>query len=888
MKFWTKFLALFRRRHLEDDLAEEMRLHLEHRFEENIAAGLTPADARNAALRRFGGVEQARERCRDQTRWTGLEQFAQDFRFAARSLRKTPGFTAVAVITLALGIGLNVAMFSLADAALLRTLPFPEPDDLVRLYRTTPRNDRGGFSRADYLDIKRDESRFGRLAAYYFSAVSLSEPGQPAEWQNTLRVSADFFDILGVRAEIGRTFRPEEEAIGRHRVIVISHGYWRDRFGGDPGVLGRIVRCNGEPFEIIGVLPAAAHDQRLFGNARLFRPLGFTDRDAARRDIAFLNLLARRDPSLSPSEGEARIAAFGTRLASDHPAENSGSGWRAVGLQASTRKPPVPALVGLLLALSAFVLLIACSNLANFFLARALARLRESAVRVALGASQGRLLRALLAECLLLAAFGGAGALLVMQATAVWFNEALVRSGDSPVAFAMNGRVLGFAFVASLAAVAAFGLAAALFTRRITAQQALKSGASPGATASRGLQRFRHALIVGQFGLAAVLVAGAGCFVFGLDRLTNQQRGWTDSAVVQAWFQLPASAYPTELQIDTFERRTLERLSALPGVRAASLSYALPYRGFNCFRRYQAEGAATGVGSAIVPAEVNGISPNYFETTGTRLLRGRLFNERDTPGSPLVVIVSESLANALFPSGNALGRRVAQAEQKPLQWAEIVGIVADVHPVTLGDAAASGQCYEPMAQDHWYNGDGKLAELYIAVRTEGITPDAMVGLIRAAMAGLDADLPLRDLLPAPRLIERTLGSIGMLRNLLLVFATLGLLLAVLGLYGVIARTVAQRTPEIGIRLALGAQVGDVIRLVVGSGLRQALVGALLGVAGGWGISRVITSTFPALSVNSVLVLFGTALLLVIVALAGSYFPARRAARVDPLAALRAE
>jgi putative ABC transport system permease protein len=884
MKILTKLAALFRRKKIEDDLAEELRLHLEHRIEENIAAGMSPEEARYAASRRFGGVQQVKERCRDESRWVGLEQWVRDVRFGARSLGKTPAFTLVAVITLALGIGLNASMFSLADAVLLRRLPFADTGQLVRLYRTTPRNDRGGFSRADYLDIKREESRFGRIAAYYFSSISLSEPGRPAEWQNTLRVSADFFDVLGVQPLLGRTFRPEEEANGNHRVLVISHAFWHDRFGGAGDVVGRTLRCNGEPYEIIGVLPPAAHDQRIFGNARLFRPLGFTEAEKARRDIAFMDMVGRRDEKLSVAEGAAVIGAYGAQLAAAYPAVNAKSGWRSVGLQASTRKPPVPTLVIMLLGLSGAVLLIACSNLANFLLARAIARTRESAVRVALGASRAQLLRPLVVECLLLATVGGAGALVVMTWTARWFNQALIKSGDSPVAFALNWTVLGFSAAVSVATILFFGLATAIFTHRINTNQALKSGGQQG-TASRGLRRFRHGLIVAQFALATVLVAAAGFFTQGTENLMNQQRGWSAEHVVQGYFQLPFT-YVKAKRVGEFQRQATEQLSHLPGVRAASLSYALPYLGMAGGRRYVAEGPAPEAEGQAV--QKNGVSPAYFETTGTRLLRGRAFNEADTATSPRVVVLSESLARALFPAGDALGRRVAQTEEKSLEWKEVVGVVADVRAVDFSDAAGPFQLYEPMAQDDWYNGDGKLAEMFLAVRTDGVAPESLLSAIRAAIMAIDADLPIRDLMPATGLIERRIGSLGLIRNLLAGFAVLGLLLAVLGIYGVIARTVAQRTMEIGIRMALGAQMTDVTRLVLRSGLRLAVGGALLGVLGGWGLARVVRATFPAMPTDAGLVLMVTTGCLVLVALAACYLPARRAAKIDPLVALRSE
>ncbi|MCX6951795.1 MAG: ABC transporter permease, partial [Verrucomicrobia bacterium] len=671
---------------------------------------------------------------------------------------------------------------------------------------------------------------------------------------------------------------------GYHRVVVLGHALWQDRFGGAPDIVGRTLRLNGEPYEVVGVLPATAHDQRIFGNARIFRPLGLNERERARRDIGFLSILGRRGAGISVAQGEAFIAASGERAAADFPKENARSGRRAVELQASLRKPPVPALVLLLLGLSTAVLLIACSNLANFLLARAIARTRESAVRTALGASQLQLIRPLAVEALVLAVLGGTGALLVMNWTSAWFNAELTRLGDSPMAFALDWRVLGFTLGVSGLTILFFGLGPAIFTSRIDPEQALKSG-SRGATAGRGQQRFRQALIAGQFALATMLVAGAGLFLRGADNLLRADHGWDAGNVVQGYFQLPASSYRAEAKIAAFQSQARERLNQIPGVTAASLSYGLPYRGLSNTRRYVVEGAAVGV---EIAANVNGVSPAYFAATGTRLLRGRTFGEGDTPTSPHVAIVSEGFARTLFGAENPLGRRVATPGTAAPEWREIVGVVADVSPAVADGRAENFQLYEPLAQDNWYNGDGKLAELYLAVRHPGVTPEAAIAGVKAALLAIDPDLPVRNLLPATTLVERAVGMLTLLQKLLAGFALLGLLLAALGLYGTIARTVAQRTAEIGIRMALGAQVRDVMRLVLGSGLRLALAGASLGLLGAIGLTRLIVAIFPALRTDPALVLAAAILVLGVIAFLACYLPARQAARVNPLTALRTE
>jgi putative ABC transport system permease protein len=803
-----------------------------------------------------------------------------DVRFALKSLARTPGFTLIAVVTLALGIGANTSAFSILNALLLRPLPYADSRELVRIYRATAQSARGAVSAADYLDLRSQVSGYGDVAAYGVADMSVSEPGQPAEMALALRISANLFSTLGAEPGLGRGFRRDEEVAGNHRVLILSHRYWQNRFGGDGNIIGRTVRVDGEVHEIVGVLPATLNDWRHLGPFDLFRPLGLSEKETTDRSATWLRLIGRRSPTLTSAQADAFVAGFGQRLAAEYPAANAGSTWRTLPIYDSVIPPNAKGIVGMLIGLSAFVLLIACFNLANLLLARTVARARELAVRCALGASPVRLLRPLFVESLLLAVAGGLCATQVALWTQEWLNSfATLESGD-PSIFALDWRVLGWALLASLGTALAFGVAPALFALRLDPNTTLKSG-SRGTTGDRGHRRFRQFLIAGQFAFSMVLLAGAALFVRGLHEWNNRQFGWESTHVVTGTMLLPATAYAGDREIAEFHRLALQRLEALPGVASAGLSYSLPFFGLGEQRKYVVAGRETPPRGQEPVAVTNGVSPRYFETVGTPLLEGRAFNEADTLDSPKVFIVSQTTARGLFGGESALGRRIAQAGGATTSWGEIVGVVADIQSVASDRMAVSYQLYQPLAQEPRRGSE-------IAVRTTGIAPSALVDSIRTTMMSLDPDLPVRELQPAAIRIARAGNYQRIIGSILSLLALLGLGLACLGVYGVIARTVAQRTGEFGIRLALGARGADIVRLVLTSGAKLALIGAAVGLLGAFATSRLILAAFPGLQTSSAPVLAGVTILLIAIAQIACYLPARHAARISPTEALRAE
>lgn len=876
----TSLSRLLRRGREEAALDAEMRFHFDALVDEFRATGLSDREARLAARREFGPVEVYREEVRDTWCPPWLAEAARSVRFAARSLVRTPGFTVVAVVTLSLGIGANTAMFSVLNGIMLKPLPYPAPAQLEAVYRVTPQDSRGALSVADFLDLQAETGAFASVAGFAYGDVSLSAPGEPAEFADAIRVTSNFFATVGIRPAKGRDLRAEEMQPGRHRVLVISDRFWRNHFGGAEDVVGRTVRVDGEPFEIVGVMPPSFNDWRHLGWVDLFRPFAWSENQRSDRSEPLVHVIGRRDPAVAAAVTAGRIASLGQRVATDFPAVNAGSSWRTLSLHEVAMGSTAEVTLGMLVGLSGLVLLIACSNLANLLLARTVARAREFAVRGALGASRWQLLRPLLLESLVLALLGGAGAIGVALGAARWLAVRSTGDNGEQVVFTLDWNVLVWAFVASLVTAVFFGLAPALFALRLDLNGTLKSGGR-GASGGRGHRHLRHLLIVGQFALAMVLLAGAAVFVRGLDDLNNRRGGWESDGLVIGNVLFPAATYPDTPAIAAFARLAVERLEALPGVASASMSYVLPFFNWYDPHRIVIEGRELPEPGHEPAVLENGVSPRYFETVGTPLIAGRTFNETDRGDAPRVFVINQAMADALFAPGNPLGQRMRRVDAAPGEWGEIVGVVANVKSIFPEANPVTFQVYQPLAQRSQPANE-------IAVRTAGVAPAALVERIRDTMMELDPDLPVRGLQPATDRITRANYQLGVLRDMLSAFALLGLGLAALGIYGVIARTVALRTGEFGIRMALGARVADVVRLVLSTGVKLALIGAGIGLVGAVGIAHVIAAEYPNMRTNSGAVIVGVTIFLVLVALVACYLPARRAARIDPTEALRAE
>ena len=872
--------GLFGRHSHESGLSDEMRHHLDMLVEEKIAEGLSPRDARLAAQREFGAIDAYREECRDTWRLPAIGDLMRSTRFAARSLLRTPGFTAITILTLALGIGMNSAMFSMLNGYLLRPLDYPEPEQLFRLFRSTPQQPENDHSFANFGEIARDSRDVAELAGIRTWGFTLTETNHPADLVFSLRVTSNFFDVVGVVPAHGRSFLPEEEREGRNNVIIISHQYWQTRFDGDPGILGRQVRIDGTPVEIVGVVPARSDLSRVFPPVSVFRPLGATTTELNNRSETRLGIVGRYHDGVGAAQAASVFDTISLRLNTDYPAENAGDTLNPVSLQSTTLVGRTGATTYLLLGLAAIVLLIACANLANLFLARALSRSREFSIRAALGASRRQLIKPLVIESLLLSAAGGVAAILISVWTSDWLAQRFV-DPNGPVRFSLDGRVLAFTAITATATALLFGLAPAWWSTRTKLNEALKSG-SRGTVGSRNQQRYRHTLIVAQFTLSLVLLAGAGFFIRGLERLSQAATGWDRDRVIAMTLNLTNTHYlPDETTIN-FHQSLRRLLLAIPGVENAAVSRATPLDNPSSVSNWLVEGRQPPPPGQESVAFTNAVSDSFFDTVGISLLQGRAINPSDRIDSRRVVVINEAMARALFPSKNPIGQRISEAGLPAPNWAEIVGVVANTRATRVQPSSIRFQVYKPYPQEAW-----KFAVVTVRAESAGIMP-SLLKPIGEAVSALDAELPIRDIAPVAEHMRSISEYWQTINQLLILFASLGLALAALGIYGVVTRLVAQRTGEIGVRMALGAQVRDILTLVLAGGLRTASVGVALGIAGALYLSHHLSKTLPAFGGQGIGISLMAGLLLLFVAFWACFLPAQRATKVNPVVALRNE
>ncbi len=792
-----------------------------------------------------------------------------DLRFAVRQLLKNPGFTAVAVLTLALGIGVNTSMFSGLQSLLMPKQPYPEPDRLVRVFRTSPHSQRWPHSPAGFLDQRTLNSVFTHMVATTSRRANLAEVGQPAERLRVVLATADLLPMLGIPPKLGRGFLPEEDEAGANSVVLLNHRLWVRRFNADPAIVGRTLRLDGESVTVIGVMPAEFGDRETWGSADLIRPMGFSDAESAMRGNHYLDVFARLKPGVTLAQANAGLTVLATRLRETHPESNTDIGFRAMEMARARMDPRGQIMLWMIMGLAGFVLLIACANLANLQFARTALRSRELAIRGALGAPRSRLLRQLLTENLLLAALGGMLGLLLAQWTNQWLIHNLTEDGRPLIRPELNFAVLGYALLASTVSGLAFGLAPAWLASRTDVNAALKQGMRDGGGTSRN--RIRHGLIIAQVALALMLLVGAGLVVDGLSRFGAASPGWRIDGLHAGYLNLPDTTYPDDDARRRFMDRLQERLSGLPGVERASLASSLPVAGFRSHIGLEIESSDTAVTDSL--SSLASVSPGYFGTLDVRLVEGREFTPADSAGRPAVTIINEAFARACWPNASAVGKRIGQ----PGSWQEIVGVVSDVRSATdPGEPTTRFQCYRPLAQD-------SSAGIAVAVRGH-VTGETL----RRAVAELDPDLALSEAGAVRAAVDRAHGQTAIAGWLLGAFASLGLLLAALGTYGVVAGFVGQRTQEIGVRMALGAKIRDVLWLVLGRGLRLTAIGLVVGLLGAVAMARVLASVTPGLKANAPGVVVLAGLVLFAVALLACWIPARRASRVNPMVALRGE
>jgi putative ABC transport system permease protein len=796
-----------------------------------------------------------------------------DLRYGARMLMKKPGFTLIAVMTLALGIGANTAIFSIVNAVLLKSLPFAEPDRLIRLFESNPQRGWPEFSASapNFKDWQRQQSVFEQLAALELWAFNLTE-GEPERVAGT-RVTANLFPLLGVTPALGRSFLREEEQAGRHRVVMLSHGLWQRRFGGNPDLLGKTIQLSGEGHTVVGIMPP---NFQLTGNANVWVPLVLdpaTEPWRANRANHNLLVIGRLKPGVSFAQAQAHMDGIARQLEQQYPASNAGWGIRLRTVYDWIIPENVQTALLVLLGAVGFVLLIACANVANLFLARATLRQREVAIRSALGASRRRVVQQFLTESGVLALLGGgAGVLLAMWGVDVLVTRAPINIPRLTEA-AVDRRVLVFSLGVSLLTSLLFGFVPALQASRPNLSEAFKEGGRTSPSGAR--HRVRSVLVVAEIALALVLLVGAGLLIQSFVRLQNVSLGFNPENVLTLQMALPTAQYREPEKRTAFYAQLVERLRSLPGVMGAAAISQVPFQGGNWAMEVAIEGREASPQEAL-SADARAVTPNYFRTMGIPLLQGRDFTEHDGPDSTNMII-SEEMARRFWPNENPIGKRFRPGVRNP--WMTVVGVVGNVRNLSLNQ--------DPRPAFYFSSAQLGFDAMAIVVRAAG-NPENLIAAVRGEVAVLDKALPISAVRTMQTILSTAAGQSRFQTMLLGLFAALALILATVGVFGVISYSVSQRTHEIGIRVALGAGRRDVLRLVVGQGMILAVIGVAIGVAGALALTRVMKGLLYGVSPTDPTTFALISLLLTGVALLASYIPARRATKVDPMVALRYE
>jgi putative ABC transport system permease protein len=863
---------------MDRELAEEMRDHLERKAAKNAASGMTREEAVYAARRQLGNATLQREQSRLTWGFPSLESWLQDLRFGLRVLRKASGFSTVAILTLALGLGATTAIFSIVNTIVLRPLPYKNSERLVALWTKSPMFPEFnlGESKGDFDDIKSQSQAFETMAMYRTKGMTLSGNGEP-ERVVAVQVTPGFLDLFGVRPEMGRDIEPDDEHGTSGTVVLLSQSVWRQRFAADPHILGRQLTLDQKAFTVVGVLPRGfdfpVRDAFLV-------PLSLRDDERQSRGFRFFRTIGRLRPGTSLQSAQAELDAISARLSSQYPGEDSGVKFNAFFLQSETVGEAKSSLMVLLGAVT-FLMLIACANVGNLLLAKGTQRQKEISIRTALGCTRPRIVRQLLVESLLLAFLGGAAGLLVAVLGVDAFKALAPNNIPRISELRIEPAIAWFAFVFASCAGMVCGLAPALHTTRIDLTAALKDRMA--AWAPRGPRRFslRSFLVVFELALALVLLTGSALMVQSLVRTLKVDPGFATDHLLTAQINLSAARYSTDEAAHAFLERLFAQLQARHELSRSAVSNYATLDGMLAI--YTFDPATLGLNEKPTNLEYKAVDPHYFETMGIPLLAGRVFTERDTAVAPPVAIVSESVVRRFFPGQNPLGKELILDSKRTdsKSHRQIVGVVADVRDVTLRDQARP-ELYTPLLEQRRIDG------LHLYVRTQADDPEQLASSLRQCIWSVDKDMPVTHVGSVAAAISQTVAEPRFRTWLLSLFAAAGLSLTLIGIYGVISYSVSQRTREIGVRVALGAPRERVLRLILGQGLRLALLGAAIGLAGSLALTRVIASELFGVKPADPATLVGAVLSMLGIALVAAYLPARRATRVDPVIALRHE
>jgi predicted permease len=871
----------FARKSHDAQLSDEIREHLEERVEELVGDGMSRAGAYAQARREFGNVALVEEDSRQVWRWQWLETVGADFRYAVRTLRQSPGFTAIVILTLALGIGATTAIFSVVNAVLIRSLPFPHPSQLVELHSKSEMFDFTtlGVSLPDLNDARTESTALSKLAPYNFNTLEMAGAGKP-EKAGALTVSSDFFPALELTPVVGRFFTPEEVAAKAH-AAVLSHKLWVERFGSDPAAVGKTLTLNGESYTIVGVAPESL--ATVFDDPKVVTPLVVRDGEDVQRGQHNFQAIARLRPDGTMPQLDAQLATLSARLNSSFPGADKGWSIRATPMKeqlvGSARTPLL-----ILLSATGLVLLIACANVSNLFLSRGWSRRREFAIRAALGATRGAILRQLFVENAIVALAGGVLAFFI----ALWTTEALKHALPPDIPrldeIHIDATVALFTLGVALAAAFLSGLAPALLGSRGDITSTIKESGSNGQSGAVGARHngVRRLLVVAEIALAVMLLVSATLAIRSFVHLMRVNLGFRPDSIVTMRLDFPAYRFAKDGEREAFARRVVDDVRGIDGVESASAGMSYPLGDMIAEGGYTTELSLDKPADQIPTARFNNVATDFFRTFGIPVLKGRDFNATDTKAAKSY-IVNEALARQAFGTTDVVGKRFTMGgrkEDKTIEWGTIVGVVgneADARP----DSKPNPMMYEAITADDGYDG------MYLAVRAKG-NPMALVPVIEDRIWAINSSQPVVDVNTEQQRLEEWNAAPRAQSLLLGLFGGLGFVLALVGVYGVMSYLVSQQSREIAIRIALGAENGTIFRLVVGDGLKLALAGVVVGVGAALVVTRFMHSLLYGISATDPATFAIVAVALTLVAMVACAVPARRAMRVDPMTALRCE
>jgi putative ABC transport system permease protein len=874
--------SLFKRSQFEADLNDELQDYVEHQTSRYVESGLSPEEAHIAALRDVGGIENVRENCRDTWTLGAIENFRRNIGFGFRQLRRNPGFSSVAILIIALGIGATTAMFSVVDAVLLRPLPYRDPHRLVTFFEDLGRigYPRARVSPPTYLNLKAQRQVFQDVAAVNESAFNLSGNNSGAQQLNGILATYNLFSVLGVNPLLGRTFLPQEDQPGANQVVVLSYAFWQSRFGGDAGIIGQTLRLNAEPFTVIGVMPPGfSFPEKEFNSVDLWTPRAFTSEELTPHRGRYLLVVGRLNSGVNLNQVNAGLRILADQEIREYPDDMQGvSRFFAEPLQQSDTHEAKSGLLMLLLA-GGFIFLIACANVANLLLSRAAARRREIALRAALGAGRGRIISQLLTESGLLSITGGILGTCLAVASFGLLKYLVPADLSHSTLLHFNLPVLVFTILICLGSSFLFGLAPALQISKTDLNEALRE-AGRGSTISKHV--LGNTFVAAEIALSLMLLVGCGLLLKSLYKLPQVDPGFQSTHVLTLDFDMAEPRYRDWNVRMKFQKQLLEQVRALPGVESAGLTGDLPLTSKGWNEDVTPEGSSA---HRDRPANViyGVITPGYLEALGVRLLHGRYFDDRDGENAPLVAIVNQKAAQDFWPNQNPIGKRLKLGRlDSNHPWLQVVGVTADVRHAGLIEPAREG-VYCPYLQARstlqW--------QRFLVVKTNA-DPLGILGELRRVAVSIDAEEPLNHIMTTTDMLERETAQNRMRTTLLGVLAGLALIMASAGIYGVMAYLVAQRTQEIGVRMALGAQKKSILGMVLKRGLRLASIGTIVGVCGAFALTRLLGSLLFGVSPTDIGVLACVTGVLALAATLACLVPAQRAASIDPIEALRTE